>query len=42
VWAAAARTADGALMTVAGVEHARVDADGLISDLRNTFTRPPG
>ncbi|EGG47910.1 hypothetical protein SGM_1741 [Streptomyces griseoaurantiacus M045] len=41
-WAAAARTADGGLMTVAGVEHARVDADGLIADLHNTFTRPPG
>ncbi|KOG86708.1 ethyl tert-butyl ether degradation protein EthD [Streptomyces varsoviensis] len=40
-WAAVARTKDGGLMTVAGVEHARTD-DGLITDLRNEFTRLPG
>jgi hypothetical protein len=41
-WAAAARMADGQLMTVAGVEHAQVDGNGLITDLRNEFTRLPG
>jgi hypothetical protein len=41
-WAAAGRTADGGIMTVAGIEHARVDENGLIADLSNTFTRPPG
>lgn len=29
-------------MTVAGVEHAQVDDNGLITDLRNAFTRHPG
>ncbi|MFE7116476.1 nuclear transport factor 2 family protein [Streptomyces sp. NPDC057654] len=41
-WAAASRMADGRLMTVAGVEHAQLDGDGLIADLRNDFTRLPG
>lgn len=41
-WAAAGRMKDGHLMTVAGVEHARVDAGGLITDLYNEFTRLPG
>jgi hypothetical protein len=41
-WVAAARRADGSLMTAAGIEHATVDSDGLISDLRNRYTRPPG
>ncbi|TWV41929.1 nuclear transport factor 2 family protein [Streptomyces misionensis] len=41
-WAAAARMKDGRLLTVAGVEHAQVDHDGHIIDLRNEFTRLPG
>lgn len=41
-WVCAARMADDQLMTVAGVEHARLDGDGLITDLRNEFTRLPG
>ncbi|MGQ4426719.1 nuclear transport factor 2 family protein [Streptomyces violaceoruber] len=41
-WVSAARMANGQLMTVAGVEHARVDDKGLITDLRNEFTRLPG
>ncbi|MFB7597351.1 nuclear transport factor 2 family protein [Streptomyces sp. NPDC056160] len=40
-WAAAARMADGRLMTVAGVEHAKLDGN-VIADLRNEFTRLPG
>lgn len=38
----AARKTDGSLITVAGVEYATVDAQGLISHLRNEFTRLPG
>lgn len=41
-WVCAARTAGGAVVTVAGVEHARVNQDGLIVDLRNEYTRRPG
>jgi hypothetical protein len=41
-WVVAARMADGRLMTAAGVERAVVNADGLITELRNRFTRPPG
>ncbi|GAA2360574.1 MULTISPECIES: nuclear transport factor 2 family protein [Streptomyces] len=41
-WVVAARRADGSLMTAAGVEHATVDTDGLITNLRNRYTRPPG
>ncbi|HET6504920.1 MAG TPA: nuclear transport factor 2 family protein [Amycolatopsis sp.] len=41
-WVAAGRMKDGQLMTVAGVEHAQVDDSGLITDLRNEFTRLPG
>lgn len=41
-WAAAVRTADGHVLTAAGVEHAKIDSDGRISDLRNTFSRTPG
>ncbi|MFI2378074.1 nuclear transport factor 2 family protein [Streptomyces sp. NPDC018964] len=41
-WVCAARMADGSLMTVAGVEHATLDARGLIVHLRNEFTRLPG
>ncbi|MGI5143496.1 FAD-dependent monooxygenase [Streptomyces sp. CA-106110] len=41
-WVAAARMADDSLITVAGVEHATVDQNGLITDLRNEFTRLPG
>ncbi|MET7567349.1 nuclear transport factor 2 family protein [Streptomyces sp. NPDC005492] len=40
-WVCAARTADDQLMTVAGVEHATLDGDGLITDLRNEFTQRP-
>ncbi|MFD2420361.1 nuclear transport factor 2 family protein [Amycolatopsis pigmentata] len=40
-WVCAARTTGNGLITVAGVEHATVDSDGLIQDLRNEFTRPP-
>ena len=40
-WVCAARTADDQLMTVAGVEHARLDEDGLITDLRNEFAQRP-
>ncbi|MFD4116529.1 nuclear transport factor 2 family protein [Streptomyces niveus] len=38
----AARKTDGSLITVAGVEHATLDAQGLISHLHNEFTRLPG
>ena len=38
---AAARTADGSVITVAGVEHATVGADGRMVELRNEFTRRP-
>ncbi|GAA4970951.1 nuclear transport factor 2 family protein [Pseudonocardia tropica] len=41
-WVCAARMADGSLVTMAGVEHAIVDADGRIVDLHNEFSRPPG
>jgi hypothetical protein len=41
-WASAARMTDGQLMTVAGVEHAQIDGDGLITEMRNEFSRPPG
>ncbi|WP_307840842.1 nuclear transport factor 2 family protein [Streptomyces sp. GESEQ-4] len=41
-WVCAARKTDGSLITVAGVEHATLDAQGLISHLRNEFTRLPG
>jgi hypothetical protein len=41
-WVVAARRTDGSLMTAGGVEHASVDADGLITDLRNRYTRRPG
>ena len=41
-WAAACRMTDGQLITVAGVEHAQVDDNGLITVLRNEFTRLPG
>ncbi|WP_250009891.1 nuclear transport factor 2 family protein [Actinoplanes sp. M2I2] len=40
-WVAAARTADGSVITVAGVEHATVGEDGRIVELHNEFTRPP-
>jgi hypothetical protein len=33
---------DGGLITVAGVEHATLDAQRLIGHLRNEFTRIPG
>ncbi|MFF5598360.1 ethyl tert-butyl ether degradation protein EthD [Streptomyces noursei] len=41
-WAAASRMADGQLMAVARVEHAQLDGNGLIADLRDEFTRLPG
>ncbi|WP_039940305.1 nuclear transport factor 2 family protein [Streptomyces himastatinicus] len=41
-WVVAARRADGSLMTAAGIEHATVDTDGLITNLRNRYIRPPG
>jgi hypothetical protein len=41
-WVAASRMTDGSLITVAGIERAVVNADGLITELRNTFTRLPG
>ena len=41
-WVCAGRMADGTVVTVAGVEHARVNQDDLIVDLRNEFTRRPG
>jgi hypothetical protein len=41
-WAAVCRTTDNRLTTVAGVEHAKLDPTGRITDLRNTFTRVPG
>jgi hypothetical protein len=40
-WVAAGRMADGNLQAVAGVEHAKVDAEGRITELRNEFTIPP-
>ena len=33
--------ADDSLVTVAGIEHATVGPDGLITELRNEYTRPP-
>ncbi len=41
-WAAASRMKGGRLMTVTGVEHVRLDGNGLIADLRDEFTRLPG
>lgn len=41
-WVSAARMTGNALITVAGIEHAKVDANGQIADLRNEFTRLPG
>ncbi|AKA08492.1 hypothetical protein SAZ_05330 [Streptomyces noursei ZPM] len=41
-WAAASRMADGQLMAVARVEHAQLDGNGLIADLRNEFARLHG
>jgi nuclear transport factor 2 (NTF2) superfamily protein len=41
-WAVVARTADGQIVTAAGVEHAEVDEKGLIADLSNEYTRVPG
>nr|WP_221379146.1 nuclear transport factor 2 family protein [Actinoplanes polyasparticus] len=41
-WVCAARTIDGAVITVAGIEHAVIGPDGRIVELRNTFTRRPG
>jgi hypothetical protein len=40
-WVAAGTMADGSLMAVGGVEHAKVDAEGRITNLRNEFTIPP-
>nr|WP_221379895.1 hypothetical protein [Actinoplanes polyasparticus] len=40
-WVCAARTIDGAVITVAGIEHAIIGPDGRIVELRNTFTRRP-
>ncbi|MEQ3549668.1 nuclear transport factor 2 family protein [Pseudonocardia nematodicida] len=40
-WVCAARTAGGAVITVAGVEHATIGPDDRIVELRNEFTRPP-
>jgi hypothetical protein len=40
-WAAVLRMADGTVSAVSGVEHAKVDPDGRITDLRNEFTVPP-
>ena len=34
-WVAAARATDGRLSTLSGLEHATVNADGLITNLRN-------
>ncbi|MFE6029021.1 nuclear transport factor 2 family protein [Streptomyces niveus] len=41
-WVCAACKTDGSLTTVAGVEHATLHAQGLISHLHNEFTRLPG
>lgn len=40
-WASVARAADGGLETHSGIEHATVNADGLITNLRNRMV-PPG
>jgi SnoaL-like domain len=40
-WAAVLRMADGSVSAVSGVERAKVDAEGLITDLRNEFTVLP-
>jgi hypothetical protein len=40
-WLAATRLADGRLVAPSGIEHATVNADGLITDLRNRMV-PPG
>nr|WP_221379909.1 nuclear transport factor 2 family protein [Actinoplanes polyasparticus] len=41
-WVCAARTADGAVITIAGIEHATIGSDGRMVELRNAFTRRPG
>jgi hypothetical protein len=40
-WASVVRRTDGAIQVVAGIEHAKVDASGRITELRNEFTVPP-
>jgi SnoaL-like domain len=40
-WVSVARAADGGLGTHSGIEHATVNADGLITNLRNRMV-PPG
>ena len=40
-WVSVARAADGRLGTHSGIEHATVNADGLITSLRNRMV-PPG
>jgi SnoaL-like protein len=39
-WVQAGRTADGRLVAYSGIEHATVDADGLITNLRNRMVAP--
>lgn len=39
-WVNVTRTADGRLVTLSGLEHATVDADGLITNLRNRMVAP--
>ncbi|MBL7260103.1 nuclear transport factor 2 family protein [Paractinoplanes lichenicola] len=41
-WVCAARTIDGAVITVAGIEHATLGPDGRMVELHNTFTRRAG
>lgn len=41
-WVVAARMTDGQVVAAGGVEHAELDESGLITDLSNEYTRPPG
>ena len=41
-WASAHVGTDGTLSAQSGVEHATLDAEGRILQLRNEFTRQPG
>ncbi|AXE86067.1 nuclear transport factor 2 family protein [Streptomyces sp. Go-475] len=41
-WVQAGRGTDGSLVTLAGIEHATVNADGQITDLRNRMVDPTG
>jgi hypothetical protein len=39
-WVQASRTVDGRMMALSGIEHITLDADGLITNLRNRMVTP--